>query len=104
VDVRNATRIYCLGIPESDEMLEQKVGRGGRDSSAECLAIIFAEEWALSGDPERIRTGCAKEKRTPISLFRTLTTRICRRLMSAERNGDQTPNGRSYLRLIQDTS
>jgi hypothetical protein len=80
------------------------VGRGGRDSSSECLAIIFAEEWALSGDPERIRTGCAKEKRTPVSLFRTLTTRQCRRLKSAERNDDQTPIGMSHLRSIQDTS
>jgi hypothetical protein len=74
-------------------MLEQKIGRGGRDGASECLAIIFAEEWALSGDPERVRTGCAKEKRTPISVFRTLTATMCRRLHNAQRNDDQTPEG-----------
>jgi superfamily II DNA helicase RecQ len=89
-------------MPESDEMMEQKIGRGGRDGVSECLAIIFAEAWALNGDPEQVRTGCAKEKRTPTAVFQTLNTQMCRRKYNAQRNDNQPPEGECLPMCILD--
>lgn len=74
--------------------LDQKGGRGGRDNKSECVVLLLAEPWAIGGDPERIRTGCKKEMRTEVGVFRYVTTRLCRREFLAVSNDDQTSTGK----------